>query len=283
MPPTRPESCTTIAYYDRDDRLSCVLPSPALLGSRVQRSSTETITPRPGRHDEPSALPTSCVAAANGRFAAITDWSVTVGPGCRGPHGALKLPAFAATPRERGPVGEVVRLSAGTVTLQAAVDAFFEHHDLAPSTRRGYRAALIGGPAAQQPPRPRRLAARQARDGPTTTLACLRRRWRLGSLLEARWSIPAVATPSWSRSLSRLQQAALQHAPDRRPHRGLLAGPWQSAGLSGSRACDAPVKGRTWVASRALSRRRRRGCGGRRRRRSWTGVAGGPADGNPSG
>src|SRR5918994_977394 len=103
MPPTRPESCTTIAYYDRDDRLSCVLPSPALLGSRVQRSSTETITPRPGRHDEPSALPTSCVAAANGRFAAITDWSVTVGPGCRGPHGALKLPAFAATPRERDP------------------------------------------------------------------------------------------------------------------------------------------------------------------------------------
>jgi hypothetical protein len=41
-----------------------------------------------------------------------------------------------------GPVGEVVRLPGDTMTLQAAVDAFLEHHDLAPSTRRVYRASL---------------------------------------------------------------------------------------------------------------------------------------------
>jgi len=41
-------------------------------------------------------------------------------------------------------MGEVVRLPAGTVTLQDAVDAFLEQHDLAPSTRRVYRASLAG-------------------------------------------------------------------------------------------------------------------------------------------
>jgi hypothetical protein len=45
--------------------------------------------------------------------------------------------------QERGiPVAEVVRLSSGTVILQAAVDAFLDHQDLARSTRRVYRASL---------------------------------------------------------------------------------------------------------------------------------------------
>jgi hypothetical protein len=46
-------------------------------------------------------------------------------------------------------VGEVVRLPGGTVTLQDAADAFLDHHDLARSTRRGYRASLaslVAGP-----------------------------------------------------------------------------------------------------------------------------------------
>jgi site-specific recombinase XerD len=39
-------------------------------------------------------------------------------------------------------VGEVVRLPSDTTTLQAAADAFLDHHDLARSTRRVYRASL---------------------------------------------------------------------------------------------------------------------------------------------
>jgi integrase len=39
-------------------------------------------------------------------------------------------------------VGKVVRLSSGTVTLQDAVEAFLDHHELARSTRRVYRASL---------------------------------------------------------------------------------------------------------------------------------------------
>jgi hypothetical protein len=39
-------------------------------------------------------------------------------------------------------MGEVVQLPGGAVSLQAAVDAFLDHHDLAPSTRRVYRASL---------------------------------------------------------------------------------------------------------------------------------------------
>jgi site-specific recombinase XerD len=54
----------------------------------------------------------------------------------------LQLPAFAATPRREALVGEVVRLSGGTVTLQDAADAFLDQHDLARSTRRVYRASL---------------------------------------------------------------------------------------------------------------------------------------------
>jgi hypothetical protein len=40
------------------------------------------------------------------------------------------------------PVGEIVRLPAGTVLLQDAADAFLDQHDLARSTRRVYRASL---------------------------------------------------------------------------------------------------------------------------------------------
>ena len=41
-------------------------------------------------------------------------------------------------------MGEVVQLSSGAVALQDAVDAFLDHHDLARSTRRVYRASLAG-------------------------------------------------------------------------------------------------------------------------------------------
>ena len=39
-------------------------------------------------------------------------------------------------------MGEVVRLPGGTVTLQEAANSFLDHHDLARSTRRVYRASL---------------------------------------------------------------------------------------------------------------------------------------------
>jgi hypothetical protein len=48
-------------------------------------------------------------------------------------------------------MGEVVRLPASTVALQDAVDAFLEHHDVAHSTRRVYRASLGGLAAAFDP------------------------------------------------------------------------------------------------------------------------------------
>jgi hypothetical protein len=54
----------------------------------------------------------------------------------------LELPAFAATPEEGHPMGQVVRLPGGITTLQDAADAFLDHHDLAHSTRRVYRASL---------------------------------------------------------------------------------------------------------------------------------------------
>jgi hypothetical protein len=60
--------------------------------------------------------------------------SPTSRPGLSRWRGRLELPAFAATTQERGLVGEVVPLPGGPVTLQAAVDAFPEHRDLAPST-----------------------------------------------------------------------------------------------------------------------------------------------------
>jgi hypothetical protein len=48
-------------------------------------------------------------------------------------------------------VGEVVRLPGGTLTFQAAVDAFLSQHELASSTRRVYRASLAGLAAAIGP------------------------------------------------------------------------------------------------------------------------------------
>ena len=49
----------------------------------------------------------------------------------------LQLPAFAATPKEGAPVGEVVRLSGGPVTLQDAADAFLDQMiSLAPPQAR---------------------------------------------------------------------------------------------------------------------------------------------------
>jgi hypothetical protein len=68
--------------------------------------------------------------------------STTLRPGLSRRGGMLQLPAFAATSRRGALVGEVIRLSGGTVTLQDAVDAFLEHQDLARSTRRVYRASL---------------------------------------------------------------------------------------------------------------------------------------------
>jgi hypothetical protein len=54
----------------------------------------------------------------------------------------LELPAFAATPEEGTPMGQVVQLPGGRTTLQDAADAFLDQHDLARSTRRVYRASL---------------------------------------------------------------------------------------------------------------------------------------------
>ena len=39
-------------------------------------------------------------------------------------------------------MGQVVRLPGGMPTLRDAADAFLDHHDLARSTRRVYRASL---------------------------------------------------------------------------------------------------------------------------------------------
>jgi hypothetical protein len=65
----------------------------------------------------------------------------------------LELPAFAATPEGGHPMGQFVRLPGGITTLQDAADAFLDHHDLAHSNRRVYRASLASlvvglGPAA---------------------------------------------------------------------------------------------------------------------------------------
>ena len=83
--------------------------------------------------------------------------SPTCRPGLSRPGGRLELPAFAATTRRGAFVGEVVRLSSGTVPLQDAADAFLDHHDLARSTRRG----LPG--LARQPARGPRPAHRRWR------------------------------------------------------------------------------------------------------------------------
>jgi site-specific recombinase XerD len=86
-------------------------------------------------------------------------------------------------------VGEVVRLSGGTVTLQDAADAFLDHHDLARSTRRVYRASL---------------ASLVADLGPATAVGELS-----GSMLAAwfRGRHAAVAPATWNRELATLRAA----------------------------------------------------------------------------
>jgi hypothetical protein len=97
-------------------------------------------------------------------------------------------------------VGEVVRLPGGTVTLQAAVDAFLEHQDLARSTRRVYRASL---------------ASLVAELGPATAVGELSGH-RLANWFRGRYSTAAPAT--WNRELA--------HAP----RRGRLVAPPRLAG-----------------------------------------------------
>jgi hypothetical protein len=86
-------------------------------------------------------------------------------------------------------VGEVVRLFGGTITLQDAVDAFLDHHDLARSTRRVYRASL---------------ASLVAELGPATTVG------ELSSSKVAGWfrGRHATAAPAtWNRELATLRAA----------------------------------------------------------------------------
>jgi integrase len=86
-------------------------------------------------------------------------------------------------------VGEVVRLSGGTVTLQDAVDAFLDHHDLARSTRRVYRASL---------------ASLVAELGPTTAVGELSGS-RVAGWFRGRHATAAPAT--WNRELATLRAA----------------------------------------------------------------------------
>jgi integrase len=86
-------------------------------------------------------------------------------------------------------MGEVVRLSGGTVALQDAVDAFLDHHDLARSTRRVYRASLAGLVAELGP-----TAAVGELSGPT-----------LAGWFRGRHATAAPAT--WNRELATLRAA----------------------------------------------------------------------------
>jgi integrase/recombinase XerD len=86
-------------------------------------------------------------------------------------------------------VGEVVRLSGGTVTLQAAVEAYLDHQDLARSTRRVYRASL---------------ASLVAELGPATAVG------ELSGPLLAGWfggRYAAAAPATWNRELATLRAA----------------------------------------------------------------------------
>jgi integrase len=86
-------------------------------------------------------------------------------------------------------VGEVVRLSGGTVALQAAVDAFLDQHDLARSTRRVYRASL---------------ASLVAGLGPATAVG------ELSGPMLAGWfrgRYAAAAPATWNRELATLRAA----------------------------------------------------------------------------
>jgi hypothetical protein len=81
-------------------------------------------------------------------------------------------------------VGEVIRLSGGTVTLQDAVDAFLDHQDLARSTRRVYRASM---------------ASLVTGFGPATAIADLSGRM-LAGWFRGRYATAAPAT--WNRELA---------------------------------------------------------------------------------
>ena len=83
-------------------------------------------------------------------------------------------------------MGEVVRLPGAMTTLQEATDAFLDHHDLARSTRRVYRASLAG------------LVAEL---GPTTAVGELFGP-RLAGWFRGRYALAAPAT--WNRELATL-------------------------------------------------------------------------------
>ena len=86
-------------------------------------------------------------------------------------------------------MGKVVPLPDGTMTLQAAVHAFLDHHDLARSTRRVYRASL---------------ASLVAGLGPATTVG------ELSAPMVAGWfrgRYGAAAPATWNRELATLRAA----------------------------------------------------------------------------
>jgi hypothetical protein len=86
-------------------------------------------------------------------------------------------------------VTEVVRLPSDTTTLQHAVDAFLDHHDLAHSTRRVYRASL---------------ASLAAGVGPATAVGDLSGPM-LAGWFRGRYATAAPAT--WNRELATLRAA----------------------------------------------------------------------------
>ena len=87
------------------------------------------------------------------------------------------------------PVGEVVRLSSDTTTLQAAVDAFLDQHHVARSTRRVYRASLVSLVAGL---------------GPATAVGELSGP-RLAGWFRGRYATAAPAT--WNRELATVRAA----------------------------------------------------------------------------
>jgi integrase len=86
-------------------------------------------------------------------------------------------------------MGEVVRLPGGTISLQEAAEAFLDHHDLARSTRRVYRASL---------------ASLVNELGPATAVGELSGPL-LASWFRSRYAAAAPAT--WNRELATLRAA----------------------------------------------------------------------------